>query len=69
MVMFDIVVVIDIILLFIEHRLLLFHLIIVLVCPPVSASDHVSVILFGVVDSTVTTARGTCKHIYLCTYM
>ena len=55
MVMFDIVVLIEFIVFSNEHRLLLFHLIIVLVPPTMSASDHVSVILFGVVDSTITT--------------
>ena len=73
MVMFDIVVLIDIVLLFIEHRLLFFHLIIILVSPTMSASDNVSVILFDVVDSTETTAYCMTLaniHVYIyVTYM
>ena len=42
-----------------EHGLFLSHLIIILECGTVSASDHVSVTLFGVVDSTETSTTKT----------
>ena len=57
MVMFDAGALIGIVLILVssnEHGLFLSHLIIILECVTVSASDHVSVTLFGVVDSTET---------------
>ena len=60
--MFDVGVLIGIALILVssnEHGLLLSHLIIMLVCVTVSASDHVSVTLFGVVDRTETSTAET----------
>ena len=48
-----------------EHGLFLSHLIIILECGTVSASDHVSVTLFGVVDSTETSTTKTELCVYL----
>ena len=57
MVMFDDGALVGILLILVssnEHGLFLSQLIIILECVTVSASDHVNVTLFGVVDSTET---------------